>query len=60
VIQSQILPTLTYLRRAVANLSSARLTSPDNDPTTTFSIDQLLREVLAQIRRLEKLYPPTS
>jgi hypothetical protein len=54
---SQVTSTLGYLKQAVANLSNAGHAAKGLDPAVLASIDRLLRGVLAEIRRLERLYP---
>jgi hypothetical protein len=45
------------LKQAAAQLHDARLALAGIDDLTSATIDILLRRVLAQIRRLEQLYP---
>ncbi len=58
--QSQIQTTLRYLKQAVAALSNAKHAIADTGPATSANIDILLRSVLAEIRRIEKLYSPKN
>ena len=54
-MKAQIAASLRYLKQAAAHLSDAGLVLAGPDKTVSAGIDDLLRGVRAEIRRLELL-----